>query len=518
MSIKYNDEGLIVNYIQMFLKKYYSEFINIEHSYSRNIQENIINFLNLPDPKSMTEVSNSLTNYPQYTDMLNGFKKIDLEEDIKFESRLSHEEKGRYSAYIDMPDVRWMYNNLKDFNNYLLDNFGWKVKNFNYNNSDNKCEILITRVSNKILPKSCMVDLINTFDSVYNETIFGFDNSNRSDTYFSSLYNFEIKNYEQSLVSGGKEYEVYLPQDDDENPMYRIIKTNLGTYQLLNRDDEVIVNNFRGLKTFACNIYDFKTNSSEDDYYCIYFKRPIAYDDNGNEIENLKVYVNFSERIGEELTISYDLSSTIEINDNDNFAILDLMSSSEPDKKFFKDQDGNYYCSVIMKIPKEIDGKDIDNYKLCVSFYDPNNEINTILAFRMDNKYLNNVNKNNDFYNYETEICPIKEKSDKTISSVSFISPDSYYKNPFILHDKFITYILNRIITEYSNDNDIISAQKELLLLKYPLYNEDYGVYTDKMKSYIKEIQDNHRTEVFYGKGYIDPDTEFIMGYEGGDY
>lgn len=532
MGINYGDNGLIVNYIQMFLRKYYSKFIGIEHEYSSNVQNNIINYINSPDSVTMIELCNNiLPLYNKYLMLLQYFNKEEKIDEVYFESRLTNSEINGSSVkeiIREFPlstisetnkdlesknSVEWIYKYIRDFESYIL-NYGWRIDNFNYNNKRNRCDITIKKINENVLPKSSLIDLINTFDKKYTEICFA--TSDKDDKiYFSTLYNFEIKNNEVD----GEKYSLFLPSISDDK--YEVIRLNNGTYNVIKNYDEnnPIIEEFTGLTTFTSNIYSYE----EDQYYIIYIKRPINKLSTNNE---LFAYINLSKDIGTRMKIDYssNVYNRDEVESIDN--IFDTTIKLDNDNPNYTKEDELFYICLV-KIPPVTS----NDYKLCISLYDPNNEINTILSFKLDKDYLNNIsiyeNSENKLMcwqiNYD-DLCPLNnhDKYNKALSKVNFIDPYSYYLSPYVLHDKFISYILEAIVHDYSKEEDIILIQKICNRMGFSYDLTEEGYYSDDLKEFITDIQNSFTNKegnpVLYGKGYTDPDTESIINLYGGAY
>lgn len=503
MSINYGDSGLIINYIQMFLKEYYSKFLNIEYEYSREMRDNIINYINSPDSIEMTEMLiNVLPEFKDppygYKDLIENFNRESRIDKIYFESKLAHAEqatKNNDFAYYMYKSVQWLDKSLRNFNSYIY-KYGWRVSDFNYNNKNNKCDITIAKINKNILPKSALMDLINLCDKKYTETCFAKDVDGNK--YFSSMYNFEIENYNHKLTKGNENnlYELIIPTIDTE---YIAERKGDGIYEVEIGDSTI--KNFRGFKTFTSNIYI--NSNGEKQRYIIYLKKPDL--SSLNLDKNISfVYLNLSNTIGK----------TVTITSNDN---LEELKETELNVIDISDED---YSILYFELPDNIS----EDYKLCLSIYDPNNEIDTILSFKLDNNYINEeyisyYNKVSKILSYN-ELCSTTSK--KAISNVLFVTPSDYYNNPYVLHEKFISYILEQIVHNYSREEDIILIQKFANKIGFSYDNYNFGEYgdldNDSLKQFIFDIQNKYSTRegkpILYGKGYTDPDTESIINLQ----
>lgn len=83
---------------------------------------------------------------------------------------------------------------------------------------------------------------------------------------------------------------------------------------------------------------------------------------------------------------------------------------------------------------------------------------------------------------------------------------NTFTTDPWIVHSKFMAYLLGQAITPYSRSEDITYAQN-LIRELYPLYDESFipGIYSDLLKDLIEQYQ---RTKVSYGKGDLNKDNK----------
>lgn len=86
---------------------------------------------------------------------------------------------------------------------------------------------------------------------------------------------------------------------------------------------------------------------------------------------------------------------------------------------------------------------------------------------------------------------------------------DSFTTDPWIVHSKFMAYLLDQAITPYSRSEDITYAQ-HLITELYPLYAESFipGIYSDLLKDLIEQYQ---RSKISYGKGDLTKDNKITI-------
>lgn len=89
------------------------------------------------------------------------------------------------------------------------------------------------------------------------------------------------------------------------------------------------------------------------------------------------------------------------------------------------------------------------------------------------------------------------------------INFDSFTNDPWIVHSKFMSYLLGQSITPYSRSEDITYAQR-LIEELYPIYKDSFmpGIYSDDLKELIEKYQ---RSKISYGKGDLNKDNKINM-------
>lgn len=130
-------------------------------------------------------------------------------------------------------------------------------------------------------------------------------------------------------------------------------------------------------------------------------------------------------------------------------------------------------------------------------------------------------------YEYETRIsaeniiiqCPcgkLTEPIDGEIDNflvtrgdINKVPVEDFILEPWSIHDKFITHILNYGINNKSDQDYIYYIQRMAQIIDSK-YNEFYvGDYDNELKKLIEDIQNKY--SIKYKNGYIDADTETIL-------
>lgn len=99
---------------------------------------------------------------------------------------------------------------------------------------------------------------------------------------------------------------------------------------------------------------------------------------------------------------------------------------------------------------------------------------------------------------------------------VEIIPANDYYDDPWMVHEKFLSFLLDRCITPYSKAYDILYF-KELYETDFPDIFKDQpkkfnGIYYDYIKEEVRKYQG--RNGISFPLGYVDPETEFRVQQE----
>lgn len=113
--------------------------------------------------------------------------------------------------------------------------------------------------------------------------------------------------------------------------------------------------------------------------------------------------------------------------------------------------------------------------------------------------------------NYDECVIPDPDDPDKTINI--FVDSKDFISNYWLVNSKYLDYMMGSVITEYSDEEDILYAQELLskVLTSYNILRP--GAYTDDFKAAIRRYQmldlgDDTHTPMHYSLGYIDVETE----------
>lgn len=96
-----------------------------------------------------------------------------------------------------------------------------------------------------------------------------------------------------------------------------------------------------------------------------------------------------------------------------------------------------------------------------------------------------------------------------TRGDIDKVPVDDFILEPWSIHDKFVTHILNYGINTKSDQDYIYYIQRMVQVIN-DKYDEFYiGNYDDNLKNYVQNIQKEY--DIKYQSGYIDVDTETIL-------
>ena len=508
MNINYQSSNLLTDYLQEYLKSEYSETFKINDEYNLDTRNALLSYLNTSDSVTRQVMSKKMISEYDNGDILNYFKKIEKVDEILFiaKNESSAQDIPNYNNALmfERTPVKWLYNQMNYsgkkngtlviFNKLeeFVELYGWTISSYYYSNENSLCEFTIKKRNKRNpIPKKDMIDMINMFERKYSETCFlvkvsDLDiNADNPSSFISpmpqlitNLYNYEILEYtNQRKKQDMNEEEIkqkknflqivpnrpILSRTDTSSieALERSIKHSLskeyviysGNYKFTNSESDQETSNFKGFTTFTSKVNILPAETEKTPMlYAIYVKLP-----HNNELRFNEIYVHYANSLGKEMTIdSITYTENIE-----NVAYLNKFTYSSTED----------YMILLVDIPNNMKKKIMadENYKLCVSLYDPNNTRSSVLCFRINNDDLTEnlseaimsdpakagISLRNHMKSYwkavgneeaiddvEKDIsygsCKITYKELCNISNVYYTTPEDYFSNPFNLNDKLL--------------------------------------------------------------------------------
>lgn len=454
MNLNYGSDHYIVRYLQAFLQENYSSTIAVSGIYDENTHSALIGYLNLPNTETIDYVQRQvIDNYPE---LLVKFVVTRGLDSIIFTSKSTNQDTKDYMEGIE--------SSLSLF----VNNFGWEITEFtNYNNSDvTKFKIVITSSGreNKF-PNSEMMCMMNQFDNnyYYNLSIrdgVGIDDMIHSSDSFkiaiipcSPNQTFTIAHgYSRPtpIVIGSSQFYV-----DD------IIKGNLPVDNVLQ--------------------LDLASGAS------------VAYTTTAN-CKNLIIQMPYNGLLNEETTT---VKVPVKLGDVNLNNIID--------------QTDRDLLSEFIKTGQEFKGAQFVAADINQDGVVNNDDL--ALLDRFLNKEISSLG-----VAYYNEII---EHSSSNLSKLLVVSGDyaqdteinipfsSYATDPWMVHDKFLNYLLDRAITKYSDVDTIYYLQKLVSALYREYSPESVGTYDFALRNIIRDYQKRHK--LAFTTGYLDVETEAMM-------
>ena len=484
--IKLGDTGLIVQYIQNFLKDNYNENIHLSDEYDKDTHKALIEYLKLPeviDSYSMKDLIINLFTFreEQPPNILidgGGVWNFDFDitlDTIRFYNRPINQcfdgALKFISQYMDEVDEVCRQNGwyLSYHSKFVYD------KNF----TDNRvAEFILTKESRKqLLPSKDIINMINfsTNDYLLGRCFIDENNAYHGFIQNSNIYKisyipanpgdiFTISHgykYPCEIAIGYTEYSLQELKNSDYTTVYNIVShLNKSTYGELNPGDY--------------EIYKIPKNSK-----CKYLLIQMPYKDNLISPTSQKITVKIGD-INQDGKIDFDKN-----NPESDYMLLKryVEAKSNGDMLPFTLSGANLIAANI--------NKDIDvNGDQIIDEIDLRKFDAAIEAF-------NTLGKAIDFGEtiYEKEIDLSESDYDRLLVIYGDIEENNngnelnipleeYQTNPWLVHECFIPYILGSAIHTYSDYRDIEWLQKQIVKIQPSYEGLRYGLY-DSPESYI---------------------------------
>ena len=539
MNIHYGDEGMIIKYIQFFLQENYSRSIIPSGIYDMETHRNLLEYLRLSNlelnphtvriklQEQIPELGKyfvSTTEAETITFTAKGTVKTVLYDDVTYYDFLTNEKEKIYKAVSDL---------------------GWTVEKYsNVNSNTEKYTITITTSNRRnYFPNHEMLYFVNSFLNQYIYKM-KFDGI-RFAKDLENKYRLAVIPCEPNT-----RYTIYHGYNADITFLLGFcsiapINIESGVSTLLQEPEEIVLSPRRhyivDTPDDCTHIYiqveyddDEAKNINETLYLgAIYnegksYKTPATYINpytnlpEGNiirqlDLDLLKEYINYygnmkydvDEDGNPTVTSSYELEMT------DPSKWYDLPQGYENEEEFLEfwssrkrllvadvNRDGDIEThGVITNLLLSPD------YKLMVRYY--RNQLDGQMT-------LGTIKYKEEIISDESLKLLVVKGDALNEEGVEIIPADEYYDDPWMIHDKFLSFLLDRCITPYSKAYDILYF-KELYEKDYPDIFKDEekkfnGIYYDYMKDEFRRFQ--NRNNISFPLGYVDPDMELKVQQE----
>lgn len=460
--IKLNDTGLIVQYIQNFLKDNYNHDIQLSDIYDRDTHRALIDYLRLPEILDCYALKDLLLELFTYREIEPPNKLIDGGGIWNFDFDLTPNEIRFYNRDISeclSGGLRFITSHINEVDEACRNN-GWYVSNyttFTYKKNSNKkqrAEFILKRESRKqLLPTKDIINMINfsTNDYLLNKCFL--DDNNAYHGFIQDSNNYKIalipaKPGDTFTITHGYKYACEMAIAYSENTLSEIRQNGCTVENIVSRMSKSV----RG--ELPAEQYEIYTIPKESNCTYLLIQMPfkknllnssksttikigdinqdgvISFnkDDENSDYMLLNRYVT---AIKEGSTLPFTLSgpSLIAANLNKDVDIKGNPIVDELDLKIFENKIHEF---EVMGTPIDF-GETTYEYKLDLD----ESDYDKLLVMYGDITVGNNDNILN---------IPIKE----------------YQSNPWLIHDNFLPFILGSAIHKYSDIEDILWLQNKV--------------------------------------------------------
>lgn len=536
MNIKFGMDNYLVRYLKRFLNSQYGRSNKILGKFQKEDLQDLINYLNLPNVKPMTEVQREIIElFPQ----LHTLFSIQLKDDVIVYA----------SKQLSTECSEYIHNQLNNINNYCLsvgweldDTYDWYDTNMDINSDgviDAKDREIIYNIANGIQQYDPIITKkadINLDGLVNEEDIRIFDNYISTTRLYITIKKSARKNYFPNkdmlvfvnqfdgsfmynyAIRNGEGYDNLPHIDSTESHKIALYKCKPGqkitiahnsnktehlvigcsSATLRNNIPSFILQNVQEIDLKPGEGYQYTTTSKAEgtgynaNYVCI--QCPSDYSAlSGYQTATVLLRrgdINFDGKID---MIDYHLLARYtaegpgseELHWNPTPKQLAVMDIPIPGVDGKASTDGIIDVNDAIELYKFITGQSTQTSLGLASYtYNTTNSKDT-----------NGDNVEN--------LLIIDGHYDRTVN----IPFEEFTSNDWIIHEKFFNYLLGMSIHKYSDSEDITYVQK-LLKERYPehYYDKNYfypGKYSDDLRDLVKEFQESM---VYYDTGDLNRD------------
>ena len=477
--INFGDTGLIVQYIQIFLKENHDKTMQLSDIYDKQTHKALIEYLRLPEIISAHDMKNLL------------IKKFTLRE--KQPPNELIDGGGLWNFNYELTPDRLVFTN-RDINtcfngalkfiidykekiNEYCNQFGWNLtycSKPNYIDASSKITFIIEQDSRKqLLPNKDIINMINfsTNDYLLNKCFVDENNAYhgfiQDSEYFKIAY-IPIKAGDTFTISHGYKYSCEMAIGYTDNSLEEL-KSNSEICDVKN-----ITSRLSKSKLGEINPGTYEVYNIPEDESCTYLLIQMPFKNNLMTPHSQKITIKLGD-INQDGKITFD-----ENDENSDYSLL---------KKYVMAIENNeplpFKLSDKQKIAANLN-KDIDiNGNPVINKTD-------LLIFESKIKQFLNNGIPIDFgeIKYEPKINLSESDSDKLLVMFGDITKGNYNNelnipitefqdNPWIVHDEFLSYIMDSNIHKYSNISDITWLQNIIETLESKYHVKHYGLYDD---------------------------------------
>ena len=473
--INFDDEGLVVSNLQLFLKENYRRDLSLSGVYDIDTHRALIGYLKQPNTINSREMKDKLIAKFTYREPLPPHSLVDGGGIFNFDNQTTDDEIMFFTkptnTYFDN-GVSFINKHIDDISNYVKD-YGWSVESYsrfvnNYGNTGRtRAEIHLRKTGiRNILPNKEVLPMINLYDGqcLYSKCFL--DNDGK----FSGVIQPNDK-YKIAIIecSPGDEFTIAHGFSTPCELAFAYSEYSLREIK------------YESSNKFVSVISDYTDNSLNGPVYPGISK--VCKIPENSKARYLLIQMPFTNQLTtrstQKITVRLgDINSDGKIDNTDVALLNSWVTAKENNQPLPFELTGNKLIAA--NVSKDIDA-------------DGNPIVDRTDVTLLQQAVESNRTELLGSVEYEQVITASAYAQDRLLVMFgAFTNKDSYnapldqfWIEPWSVHEKFIQYFLGRVIHKYSNIEDISWLQTNI--------RNYYGDYTDKYTG-IYDSEDNYLT------------------------
>ena len=169
MNVNFDDTGLVVDYVNDFLKDKYSSDIILSNHYDYNTHNNLIDFLNICDTVPYNVLIDKIMEYP-YFDFNRYFKSYYDLDSVTLKSKTHNQDNINYvNKFFNDVDTNSTGSNNKNRSDFItyVSNLGWKIKEWNISDTYPQSIVLVPLNTDIRFDRDDVIKMVNIFNEHY---------------------------------------------------------------------------------------------------------------------------------------------------------------------------------------------------------------------------------------------------------------------------------------------------------------------------------------------------------------
>lgn len=506
--INFNDEGLIVDNLQIFLRENECPSLCLSGIYDSATHKSLIRYLKKPNTASVYKVRDFIHNNFTYREEMPPHKLIDGGGILNFDndctpSRIIYRTKPTNAYYSN--GIKFISEHIEELSQFVA-TLGWTVSRYStfgtgsIVNNRIAAEIIIdmTGIQNKF-PNRDVLPMINLFEGtyLYNKC---FTSSNTFDHYISENSDYKIavipcKPGDSFTIAHGYSTACEIAAAYSEGALSSIKKA--GHYV------EHIVSRLNSSSNGAVNVGKYITYSVPSTSSARYLLVQMPYRDDLTAYQTQTTTIHLG-----------DVNQDGKIDNQDVMMLDKWVSENEKDEPHTIELSKTALIAANVNKDLDLDGNplvDRNDVTILKAAVESGNPSSLGVIEYEQNVRISSTESDRLLVMYGTDV------TDDTLN----IPVDEFYISPWAVNSQFIEYFLDRVIQPYSEIEDISWLQTNIrksvgnYSIKYTGYYDDISDYATT--DYIKYNKTNSRYEYYRNNRYLGCYVESKDNFKNGE-